>query len=148
MPGFRFAPRALLALGKELISTDEVAIYELIKNGIDAGSDNVETEARIVVTESDFLPVLEDVPVKKDLASLLEGLVAKVIPGTSLEIRDAGEGMSVKEAERRLSDGRNEVPSCGEPPRSIWWSCAPKVASRFWFEGRKKFDVEAASIGL
>jgi hypothetical protein len=36
--GFRFAPRALLELGKELISTDEVAIYELIKNGIDAGT--------------------------------------------------------------------------------------------------------------
>ncbi|PDT64007.1 hypothetical protein CO683_40930 [Bradyrhizobium ottawaense] len=71
MPGFRFAPRALLKLGKEPISTDEVAIYELIKNGIDAGS---------VVTHSDFLALLEGALVKKDLASLLEGRVAKLTP--------------------------------------------------------------------
>ena len=35
---FRFAARTILELGKELISSDEVALYELIKNAIDAGS--------------------------------------------------------------------------------------------------------------
>lgn len=128
--GFRFAPRALLELGKELISTDEVAIYELIKNGIDAGSENVETEARVIVPYSAYRAVIEELETKKDLGSLLDGMVAKVIPGTKfediaeffdpirkqvgnkdnfrkaletayrkcnwIEIRDSGEGMSLK----------------------------------------------------
>ena len=35
---FRVAARTLLHLGAELISSDAVAFYELIKNGFDAGS--------------------------------------------------------------------------------------------------------------
>ena len=34
---FSFEARTLLELGKELISSDEVALYELIKNAVDAG---------------------------------------------------------------------------------------------------------------
>jgi signal transduction histidine kinase len=83
--GFRFAPRALLELGKELISTDEVAIYELIKNGIDAGSKNVETEAQIVITHSTYRAAIEAIATKKDLGSILDGLIGKVIPATPVE---------------------------------------------------------------
>ena len=43
---FSFEARVLLELGKELISTDEVALYELIKNAVDAGSPKVEIEVR------------------------------------------------------------------------------------------------------
>ncbi len=39
---FTFEARTLLELGKELISTDEVALYELIKNAVDAKSPRVE----------------------------------------------------------------------------------------------------------
>ena len=39
---FSFEARVLLELGKELISSDEVALYELIKNAVDAGSRKVE----------------------------------------------------------------------------------------------------------
>jgi hypothetical protein len=49
LAGFRFAPRALLELGKELISSDEVALYELIKNSVDAGTRRIEVEANIVL---------------------------------------------------------------------------------------------------
>lgn len=35
---FRFTARTLLELGSELISSDVIAFYELIKNGLDAGS--------------------------------------------------------------------------------------------------------------
>jgi hypothetical protein len=35
---FRILARTILELGAELISSDGVALYELIKNGIDAGS--------------------------------------------------------------------------------------------------------------
>lgn len=36
---FKVAARTILELGKELISSDSIALYELIKNSIDAGSD-------------------------------------------------------------------------------------------------------------
>lgn len=39
---FTFEARTLLELGKELISSDDVALYELIKNAIDAGSPTVD----------------------------------------------------------------------------------------------------------
>ena len=51
---FSFAARAVLELGKELISSDEVAIYELIKNAVDAGSPNVEVTAQIHLLATDF----------------------------------------------------------------------------------------------
>ena len=51
---FTFAARAGLELGKELISSDEVAIYELIKNAVDAGSPEVEVTAQIHLLATDF----------------------------------------------------------------------------------------------
>lgn len=50
---FSFEARTLLELGKELISSDEVALYELIKNAVDAGSPKVEVlvESRLAYTD-------------------------------------------------------------------------------------------------
>ncbi len=56
---FRFAPRTVLELGKELISSDEVAIFELLKNAVDAGSKRIEIEAQIVITHSTYVAVLD-----------------------------------------------------------------------------------------
>src|SRR5215471_15552982 len=41
---FRVAARTVLQLGAELISSDAVAFFELIKNSFDAGSPRVEIE--------------------------------------------------------------------------------------------------------
>ena len=46
---FTFSARALLGLGKELISSDDVALYELIKNAVDAQSDSQSTRLEITV---------------------------------------------------------------------------------------------------
>jgi signal transduction histidine kinase len=51
---FTFEARTLLELGKELISSDEVALYELIKNAVDAQSPKVEILLKIHLTHSDF----------------------------------------------------------------------------------------------
>ena len=51
---FSFEARTLLALGKELISTDEVALYELIKNAVDAGSPKVEIDVRSRLAYTDY----------------------------------------------------------------------------------------------
>lgn len=44
---FKFKARVLLELGAELISSDSVALYELIKNSLDAGSETVDVEVVI-----------------------------------------------------------------------------------------------------
>jgi len=41
-------------LGKELISSDEVALYELIKNAVDARSPKVEILIKVQLTHSDL----------------------------------------------------------------------------------------------
>lgn len=57
---FKFAARTVLELGKELISSDEVAIYELIKNAVDADSPKIEIEAQIVLRHSSYALALEE----------------------------------------------------------------------------------------
>src|SRR4051812_24435793 len=59
MSSFSFAARTILELGKELISSDEVALYELIKNSVDAGSKTIEIRAHILLTKSDFQKALD-----------------------------------------------------------------------------------------
>lgn len=55
---FQIAARTILHLGAELISSDAVALYELIKNAIDAGSPTgVRVDFEIVISESDFATV-------------------------------------------------------------------------------------------
>jgi signal transduction histidine kinase len=51
---FKVAARAVLELGAELISSDEIAIYELVKNAFDAGSPNVDVEFRIHLRRTDY----------------------------------------------------------------------------------------------
>lgn len=55
---FTFEARTLLELGKELISSDEVALYELIKNSVDARSPKVEILVNVQLTHSDFKEAL------------------------------------------------------------------------------------------
>lgn len=56
---FQITARTILHLGAELISSDAVALYELIKNAIDAKSPNgVEVKVLIVIRESDFATIL------------------------------------------------------------------------------------------
>lgn len=47
-----FKARVLLELGAELISSDAVAVYELVKNGIDAGSKKIEVHINVALQPS------------------------------------------------------------------------------------------------
>lgn len=49
-----FKARVLLELGAELISSDAVALYELVKNGIDAGSEIIRVEIQVVLQPSAY----------------------------------------------------------------------------------------------
>lgn len=53
---FRIAARTVLELGSELISSDIIAFYELIKNGFDAGTKNgVEIRFDIILSRNSFI---------------------------------------------------------------------------------------------
>lgn len=58
---FRVAARTILELGAELISSDGIALYELIKNGIDAGSRRVRIDVVVAMTRSAFDLLNEEV---------------------------------------------------------------------------------------
>jgi|GEM_PF-4190684 len=49
---FRFAARVIAQLGAELISSDEIALFELVKNGFDAGSPVARVEIRYLLPVS------------------------------------------------------------------------------------------------
>ena len=56
---FKVSARTILELGSELISSDIIAFYELIKNGFDAKTKNgVEIHFNVVLRRNDYLSVL------------------------------------------------------------------------------------------
>ena len=58
---FKFSARTVLELGKELISSDEVALYELIKNAVDAQSPRVEIIINVQLRNSDYREVIAQI---------------------------------------------------------------------------------------
>lgn len=63
---FRVAARTLLHLGAELISSDGVAFYELIKNGLDAGSRIVRLEVVIALPQPTFRALQAEIDLYSD----------------------------------------------------------------------------------
>lgn len=51
---FNVKARVLLELGAELISSDGIALYELIKNSVDAGSESVEIRVNVALAASGY----------------------------------------------------------------------------------------------
>lgn len=62
--GIEFKARVLLELGAELISSDGVAIYELVKNAIDAKSPTIEISISIVLQHSSYQELSEELESK------------------------------------------------------------------------------------
>lgn len=58
---FEINARMILELGAELISSDGIAIYELIKNALDAGSKRVRIEFYVLMTRSAYDLLIEEV---------------------------------------------------------------------------------------
>jgi signal transduction histidine kinase len=52
--GFKFKARVLLELGAELISSDSIAVYELVKNSLDAGSPDVAIHIDVALSHSAY----------------------------------------------------------------------------------------------
>ncbi len=70
--GFKFEARTVLELGKELISSDEVAVYELIKNAVDAKSSKIEIEAQIILRHSSYVQALSQLEAGEPVENVIE----------------------------------------------------------------------------
>jgi len=78
--GFTFEARTLLELGRELISDDEVALYELIKNSVDAKSPKVEVKVSLRLAHTDFRETLRQLgETKTTLPELVTFVSGKII---------------------------------------------------------------------
>lgn len=85
-----FKARVLLELGAELISSDSVALYELIKNGIDAGSKKIFIEISMVLQPSAHRALQQrwgGVKKKWDAEEFMSDLTNSLEPTASEEAR-------------------------------------------------------------
>lgn len=97
---FRITARTVLELGAELISSDIIAFYELIKNGFDAldfGRDGpsagkgVDLRFDIVLPRHAYLRLRDRVSRGGDLEALKSEVIGAMLPGASAEARSAYE---------------------------------------------------------
>lgn len=83
---FKFSARTLLELGKELISSDEVALYELIKNAVDAQSPRVEIIVNVQLHNSDYREAIAQIREEgKSPAEVRDSVRSKLIDPKSAD---------------------------------------------------------------
>ena len=90
---FKVAARAILELGAELISSDGIALYELLKNAVDAGSEHVRIEVFVSLKHSAYITLMERI-------------------GRDIERVDAFEGTGTERlriAREAISDNRGRI---------------------------------------
>jgi signal transduction histidine kinase len=114
---FTFEARTLLELGKELISSDEVALYELIKNAVDAGSPKVEILIKVQLVHSDFKEAIARVEEEgRPLADVADYVQSCLLDASGPEgvrlmsaLRRAGSGEEFVRTLRDLYDEQNTI---------------------------------------
>lgn len=85
---FRITARTVLELGSELISSDIIAFYELIKNGFDARTrSGVEIHFDIPLSRSIYLRLSRKIADGGDLQNLKDAIVAELDPSASTNAR-------------------------------------------------------------
>lgn len=94
---FRITARTVLELGAELISSDVIAFYELIKNGFDAGTKNgVEVRFDIVLSRHLYLKqreaLMKTMAAKMSLVNALQqhqtAIIDAILPDSAEELRN------------------------------------------------------------
>ncbi|MDQ1102871.1 sensor histidine kinase [Nocardioides zeae] len=76
---FKVSARTVLELGAELISSDIIAFYELIKNGFDANSQaGVDIEFDVVLTQNDYVRASRKIREAVDEDVSLEQLISSI----------------------------------------------------------------------
>ena len=109
---FAVKARVLLELGGELISSDAIALYELIKNAIDAGSPKIEVRVVSHLTHSGYQALDEDIE-RQETARLSRSFLEQNISryfDTSIDedvvasLIDSLAGLSLSGARKKLRE--------------------------------------------
>ena len=93
---FKVAARVILELGAELISSDAVALYELVKNSVDAGSERVSIRMRVVLKKSRFLELIEDVSEERDIKEVRKKLLSSLESGAPVAAKQKFQDLILK----------------------------------------------------
>lgn len=115
---FNITARTILHLGADLISSDAVALYELIKNSIDAKSKNgVTISVEIVIREPDFASVIafaQDLGREARVQSIADEFRQYVLPDAPTKLAESFENAiaSAKDVPTLLSRARAAYRIC------------------------------------
>lgn len=91
---FRITARTVLELGSELISSDIIAFYELIKNGFDARTPSgVDVKFDIVLTRRTYLRLRKVIGAGGQLDDLKKAVKDEFLPTSSLAARTGFAGL-------------------------------------------------------
>lgn len=85
---FKVSARTILELGSELISSDIIAFYELIKNGFDAGSNCVEIHVNVVLRRNAYLTLVRLANQGGSLQALCDATTQALNRDSSSELTD------------------------------------------------------------
>ena len=108
---FKVTARTVLELGSELISSDPIAFYELIKNGIDAGSkDGVTVSFDIVLPRRDFEEAKAQV--NRAISAVQEGSTTKIWDID--ELKDWITGKLITEAGKLWVEAERLIKQCSD----------------------------------
>lgn len=104
---FRITARTVLELGSELISSDIIAFYELIKNGFDAGTKSgVEIHFNIILRRNYYLSARElALKPQRFSRSLVEETIEKLNPEAAIDLLESARSrlLAAKTANQFLS---------------------------------------------
>lgn len=148
---FKITARTVLELGAELISSDIIAFYELIKNGFDAGSKKgVDVSFDIVLPRHAFLKLAARIQRAEDLEQLKSAVIEAFLPGASAEARDGFESRirasrSIDQLSKALASGQAQFNTISVRDRGSGMS-EENLRNAFLVIGTpsRKKEVEAA----
>ena len=103
---FRVTARTLILLGAELISSDAVALFELVKNAFDAGSPRVTVEVVVRIPHQKIRDLLNCIPCPNEGNGASSGGSLETLRGISLSAIDPSSPYS-RELRRSIEQARD-----------------------------------------
>lgn len=132
---FKVKARVLLELGAELISSDGIALYELIKNAIDAKSESIDVRVQVALTSSGYR-LLDHELDGPNPASLTQGYLDRAVARCFEQSTPAG----LKEEFKRSLLGKQ--PTAARKQLRKFFREHTYIEVEDWGSGMSKSDLE------
>lgn len=105
--GITVKARVLLELGAELISSDQIAIYELVKNSLDARATRIEVDVHVTLQRSDYLTIRQTIEKHNERKRPLAATTVRQMLEANVELtapKDDREGLVEKVVSQKNGD--------------------------------------------